>query len=632
MPSVAQPSPKVSPHLLAGVLLFASAVMRSLELTAPSTAELLEATGAGRSRAFEQRAAVERWLPTLDRGPGRPAKPREASTDTGDAAAVSQRTMAFVFAHPGCVDAGEQRTRYATAFRRFILELRSEYDQVPLDDFARAVAVPRGTIEDWLRLGTQPPLPLDSELGQADNHDDDQADGVTSARLQAVLAAWKRWDGGFIAFCEHVRHHERIPFGTTLIRNILEAYGVRVPKRRQGRSPDENAVRGSFETFFPGAQWVGDGTPLVVWIDDQPHTFNLELGVDAYSGGLVGASIRDEEDGAAVIEAYNDGVATTGAAPLALQLDNRPSNHTDDVHSAIGDTIPIRATQGRPQNDGHVEGAFGLFQQTAPWLRVNTSSRKGLAKQVLALVFTTWARTLNYRPRNDRGGRSRVAIYTEDAPTEEQVNQAKRALQERCRKQELKRQRQRARQDPQIRHLLDDAFARLELADPDRNTRDAITLYPLDAIIAGIATYEAKQQRGTLPDGVDGRYLLGIVGNIARQDEGVAIAESLWELRQQVHDYALDQLAAHRDNVENASNSPMKLLATFIDLAMETTRRIDRFYWLRCAADLVRAQQVKQPRVWFLAAARRCHAAQAVAHAERLQAVRFLAAKLLPVT
>jgi len=628
MPSVPQLIQKVSPHLLAGLLLLASAIMRSLELTAPSTGEILETTGAGRSRAFEQRTAIERWLPTLDRGPGRPKKPCEVSASTDDVAAVSQRAMAFVYAHPGCVDAGGSRARYTDDFHRFVLELRADYDQMPLDDFARAVGVPRGTLEDWLRPSAQLPLPLNNEPEQA--HADEEVDGVTSARIQAVIDAWSRWNGGFVPFCKHVRHHERIPFGITLIRNILETYGVRVPKRRQGRSPDENAVRNSFETFFPGAQWIGDGTPLVVWIDDQPHGFNLELDVDAYSGGLVGASIRDEEDSAAVIEAYNDGVAATGAAPLALQLDNRLSNHTDDVQSAIGDTIRIRATQGRPQNDGHVEGAFGLFQQTAPALSVNTDTRKGLARQLLTLVFATWARTLNHRPRNDRGCRSRVAIYTEDAPTEEQVKQAKQALQERCRQQELKRQREHARQDPQVRRLLDDAFERLDLADPDRNIRDAIALYPLDAIVAGIATYEAKQRRGSLPAGVDGRYLLGIVRNIARQDEGIAIAEILWDLRQHVHDHALDELAAHRESVELASDSPMKLLAHFADLAMKTRRRIDRFYWLKCAVDLVNRHADADPRIWFLAAARRIHAAQGAPHAERLQAARFLAAKLLP--
>ena len=71
----------------------------------------------------------------------------------------------------------------------------------------------------------------------------------------------------------------------------------------------------------------------------QRFVFNLELMVDAYSGGFVGMSARDEEDSAAVTEALSDGVATTHEAPLAVLLDNRPSNHTPQVDAALGTLI-----------------------------------------------------------------------------------------------------------------------------------------------------------------------------------------------------------------------------------------------------------------------------------------------------
>lgn len=41
---------------------------------------------------------------------------------------------------------------------------------------------------------------------------------------------------------------------------------------------------------------------------------------------------------------------TTGPPPLALLLDNRESNDTDDVDATLGDeTMKIRATIGRAQ-------------------------------------------------------------------------------------------------------------------------------------------------------------------------------------------------------------------------------------------------------------------------------------------
>src|SRR3979409_1955991 len=62
----------------------------------------------------------------------------------------------------------------------------------------------------------------------------------------------------------------------------------------------------------------------------------------AASGAAVGISVRDEEDSAAVVQAFTQGVATTGGTPLALLLDNRPSNHTPEVDAAPHDTTPPR--------------------------------------------------------------------------------------------------------------------------------------------------------------------------------------------------------------------------------------------------------------------------------------------------
>jgi hypothetical protein len=149
-------------------------------------------------------------------------------------------------------------------------------------------------------------------------------------------------------------------------------------------------------------------------------------------------------------------------------VDNRPSNHTDEVDSALGDvTERIRATSFRPQNKAHCEGAFGLFQQSVPALHLHGTTPRDLAAQLLKVVAQTWARTLNHRPRIDRGGRSHVELYNEPV-TAEQIDKARAALEERRKKQELARATLLARQNPTVRDLLDDAFARLALLDPER--------------------------------------------------------------------------------------------------------------------------------------------------------------------
>jgi hypothetical protein len=94
-------------------------------------------------------------------------------------------------------------------------------------------------------------------------------------------------------------------------------------------------------------------------------------------------SIREEEDSAAVIEAVADGIATTEETPLALLLDNKPSNHTSDVKAALDDVpLPLRATTVRPQNKAHVEGGFGLFQQAVPALDLRGTTPRGDLEKV----------------------------------------------------------------------------------------------------------------------------------------------------------------------------------------------------------------------------------------------------------
>lgn len=407
MPLLPPQGAAVSPLLTAGLLLAAIPLLDSLGLPHPTATAVLAATGASRSHAYALRSRIEALLRTVVRPPGRPAKAEPAPVDTG---AISRAALDFGHDHPGAVGGTRARRRYSDDFRRFVLDLAATHRSVGLDAFAEAIRVPLATLKDWLAGGLQATRPVDS-LATAPSSD------PTEPQIETLLAVWKTWKGGFCAFCRHMQHDWRIPFGRTLIAEILAGYGVRFARRRSGRSPDEDALRGQFETFFPNAQWVGDGSPIDVVFGAETFTFNVELMVDPYSGAVTGASVRDNEDAVAVVEAFADGVATAGEAPIAVLLDNKPSNHAETVEEALGDTKIVRATPYRPQNKGHVEGAYGLFQQVAPALVVALGAPREVAQQVLELVVTMWARTLNHRPRKDRGGRSRVELHRDPSAT-----------------------------------------------------------------------------------------------------------------------------------------------------------------------------------------------------------------------
>jgi len=620
----------VASNVTAGLVLAARSLAAAIasELSMPTTAQIVAATGATRSRAYELRDAIMNLLPTLVRAPGRPKAQREPAADS-TLAQLRGEVLRFVMQHPGCVHEQPRRSRYAERFRLFVLELRERHTDLPLTDFAAAVLVPVGTLEDWLRPG-RGPTPTEAPPSAKGMESDAEPD-ARQAHVQTVLAQWPCWDGDFVSFCDHVREHHRVPLGRSLIASILFAHGERTPKRRAGRSRDEEALRGTFETFFPGAQWVGDGKQLEVVVDGEVIHQNLELCVDAYSGAAVGIDVRDQEDSPAVGATFEHGVHTTGEPPLALLLDNKPCNHTDEVDAALGDTLRLRSTLGRAQNKAHVEGAFGLFSQSVPPIELSTRDPRQLARDVARLVATVFFCVLNRRPRRDRGDQSRVQFYGQDV-TPEQRQAALASLEERLRKQLLAAQTLAARADPTTRALLDDAFARLRLHDPERHFRNAIACYPLDDVTDALAIWDGKRTAGTLPGDVDARYLLGIVKNVHHRHEAEAITAALLRERLAARDRLLDPLVRERDAIlPEPGNDIATVLDAIVRRLSDSERIIDRHFWLDAAA-AVFPEDDELRRQLFTRVARRIHAAFRLERHDRCALERSLLRRLWPLT
>ena len=618
--------PSLPPSLVAGTLLVAIPLLKDLGLPHPTATAALEATGAARTTAYKAKAALEEALPGLLRPPGRPPSEPEDDSSSEVMTAVHAAVLAYVFEHPGCVSGSELRRTYSDGFRRCVLDLCAAHAKVRLQTLAQACGVPLPTLKSWLR-GEVPQVEPPKNLAAIP----DSSPSVS--QIETVLQAWEKWKGKFLPFCEHVQYHLRIPFGRKTISDILEAVGARIPKRRGRPDPDASALRGAFDTFHPGAQWLGDGAELVVEINGQRFACNLELNVDAFSGALVGACISPVEDAAAVADAFADGVACTGAPPLALLLDNKPCNHCEAVDLALGDgTIRIRARPFKPTDKPHVEGSFGLFAQQAPPLAVQASTLDELAGQIAVLVFTAWARAVNGRPRKDRDGKSRIDLYKSFKPTPEEIARAKEEMRKRLRKQERARRTRERRLDPAAAQLLDDAFQRLGLEDPERHFRLAIASWPLDAIVEGIAIFEGRRKAGTLPERADAAYLRGIVRNVALENEGWQIAEALLRERLSARDRFLQHLGCKLEEIEEEDLDPEELIKQLADKALEAKRRIDRIFWLRAAADAIQDQEPENHKHLLRIAARRIHSTHSIPSDQRQAAARFLFAKVIPLT
>jgi transposase-like protein len=148
--AVAETSPKVSPLVTAALLLSARTVATHHDLPHPSAAEILRATGAGRSRAYELAAKIPAAVAELVRPPGRPRlEPAEAAPPVSGE--LSRKTIAFLMDHPGSASSRGGRRSYSSTFRSFILELIEDHGELDLAMVSSAVDVPLPTLRDWMR-------------------------------------------------------------------------------------------------------------------------------------------------------------------------------------------------------------------------------------------------------------------------------------------------------------------------------------------------------------------------------------------------------------------------------------------------------------------------------------------------
>jgi hypothetical protein len=243
--------PDFPPSAIAGLLLAARTRQAELGLPHPSVPQILEATGATRSRAYEVRDDILAELPGLVRRPGRPrSSPDAEPIDDDHAGAVTRELLRFVMEHPGCVRSGSMRRRYSDVFRHRVLDLRREHADLDLAVFAEAVAVPVGTVEDWLRAGCAEPRQGSS--GEPPNSPDPtEAPDARIAIIETVLHAWRSWHGDLTGFCEHVRHHHRLP--------IVTRRAVRGRSRRVDPGGSSGHGEASIQAGMASARPVGLG-------------------------------------------------------------------------------------------------------------------------------------------------------------------------------------------------------------------------------------------------------------------------------------------------------------------------------------------------------------------------------------
>ena len=543
----------------------------------PTTEEILQLTGSGKSQAYVMTARLRELLSGLAGQPGRPSS--EAPSRDARLAVLSA-VVEFLVCHPGSAYLEEERRHYLGSFRRFIVGLvepGQPGEGLSVAQLSDASQIPLGTLKSWLGQ------PATSEA------EDPPATSLRQEHRHQILDLYQVWEGTLSAFGRYVREEHRLNYGDTAIRSLLQDAGLL--HRRSSKSVN----RGSYQKLFPGAQWLGDGSTMKVhcipvqW-GGETFVFNLEAILDVASNALVSVDVSDSENEAAVLRAFQDGLATAGKAPLSLSLDNKPCNHTPAILKATTEagTTLLPTTPYRPQSKAPLEGAFGLFKQSLPELLLWGDNPRELARRVLLLVFSAWAMGRNGRPRKSLGNKSPVDHYLGSAPSPEQQTEARRYIEEQRRKQEAMRRTREERADPVKLEFIKGALADLDIADPDHRLALDLAYYPRDSIVDGIGIFQAKSQLGTVPSDADpGRYLRGIIRNAYDEAELSLSAELHLQNRLYLRDLSLRGLLAQDEEIRHRCSTAQQQLWASVDRALAAPATTDYHFWAMRSAEIL---------------------------------------------
>lgn len=574
--TVPDSSSDTKPSIRAAVVLHAMEILRDHQGWPRTATEAIALLGACRSQAYEMLGRHKAAIDTLCGEAGRP--PQDPSPDA--TLAVTRSIRDFLLANPGAARSGAPRSWYGDPFRRHVLDLAAPDGpgaNLTREQFADAVGVPPDTLDDWLRH------PHSTQPGEAPPPAPDSL-AIRQAHVATILAEWTKWRGTFDAFCKSLGEQHRIPYRMTFIGSVLHAAGLR--QRKSPRPVEAPWSPGTFRLLFPGAHWIGDGTTIAIWINDHVYAFNAEAHIDAASNALVAIDVTRTENEQAVIDAYQHGLVTTGEPPLALTLDNRPSNLTPAVETAIAPTVLLASTPGRGPAKAPIEGAFGLFAQIAPPLAIWGRTEREIARSTLQLVLTVFAWARNGKPRTRLGGRTPRDFYLDANATPEDIEAALAWFRELQRRQERIRLTREARLDPVRLTLLAEGLAKLDIPDPDGRIARQLATFSRDAIVRGLAIYEAKRDTGTLPEDADHCYLGGIIRNIHERQELELTGRHLLEQRLRLGDLVLGPLEVQAERIRESLQA-VQLPREFVDQALRAGPSIDFRFWMTAAASAI---------------------------------------------
>jgi len=316
-------------------------------------------------------------------------------------------------------------------------------------------------------------------------------------------------------FTKILKKEDAIVLSSKTVNEILIANDLAAAQSRKKRPRFYQSLR----QRIPNGLLSLDGSQFVIWLDNMPFTFNLELAVDVGSFTHTAFSIADTETTDEVIRVLEAHRRQWGT-PLGIVCDHGSANLSQDAINYIhaqGIEL-VAAGPANPKGNGTDEGAFSQMKAALGVIGLDMSSMKALAKSVLNALVSVYVYM-----------RNRLCLHNKDVMPIEQmampVSQDQRHSERQRLKEHQKAKTGSGEDQLKLDHLqwvIDNFGFELE-ADVLKRAQYSIKAYELEAIgetqKAFVKATKRKADRCNLS------YFFGILKNIQKQRDEQAIRQ-----------------------------------------------------------------------------------------------------------
>lgn len=142
-----------------------------------------------------------------------------------------------------------------------------------------------------------------------------------------------------------------------------------------------------------------DGSEMVIFLDKEPYTFNVELSVDVGTFHHTAFSVGDSETSDEVISVLESHRKNWGN-PLGILCDSGSANLSEKTRAYLEaqEIDLISVGPGNPKGNGTDEGAFSQMKDVLGPIHLDFSSPRALARSVLEKLICVYMRMRNRIP------------------------------------------------------------------------------------------------------------------------------------------------------------------------------------------------------------------------------------------